>query len=380
MCFFLLKCWICWIMLDLRFQKHTSFCWNVEYVEYVECFLPRGPHLFFKGGGPVLFCMLNSFCRKNCFSFYDELFLKKAAWISACWIISAERREFFSKHASFCWNVEYVESCSIQCYKKNASFCWNVEYVEYVECFLPHGPHLFFKRGGQMIFYVCWILSAEWIAFSYVELFLQKAAFFIACWIFSAERRGFSSKCASFCWNVEYVESCSMQSSEKALLSAEMLNMLNMLSVLWPMRLPLQTMGFNGPKKHSTYSTYSTFQQKEAFFRNLTSNMIQHIQHSAERTKLKKKSLFRGKNPTWPQKVVLSAEKIQHGPKSGSFSRKIQHVPKMCFFLLKCWICWMHWPCDPKVVLNWKSPMGQRTFNIFNIFNISAERSIFSEP
>ena len=38
-CFFLLKCWICWIMLDLRFRKNASFCWNVEYVENVECSL-----------------------------------------------------------------------------------------------------------------------------------------------------------------------------------------------------------------------------------------------------------------------------------------------------------------------------------------------------
>ena len=33
MCLFLLKCWICWIMLNVTFEKCASFCWKVEYVE-----------------------------------------------------------------------------------------------------------------------------------------------------------------------------------------------------------------------------------------------------------------------------------------------------------------------------------------------------------
>ena len=42
MCFFLLKCWIGWIMLDQMFEKYASFCCNVEYVEYVELFWVYG--------------------------------------------------------------------------------------------------------------------------------------------------------------------------------------------------------------------------------------------------------------------------------------------------------------------------------------------------
>ena len=147
----------------------------------------------------------------------------------------------------------------------------------------------------------------------------------------------FLSKYASFCCNVEYVESCFMH-CQKTLLSAEMLNILNMLNVFWPITPPFADHGVAWAKKHSTYSTYSTFQQKEAFIRNLTSNMIQHIQHFSRKNHIKKK-LVSGEKFNMPQKLVLSAEKIQHGPKSGYFSRKNSTWPKKWFFQQKNSTC-----------------------------------------
>ena len=62
---------------------------------------------------------------------------------------------------------------------------------------------------------------------------------------------------------------------KKVLLSAEMSNMLNMLNYfasIWSL------LASHRPK-NSTYSTYATFQQKEAHFSDTRSNMIQYIQH-----------------------------------------------------------------------------------------------------
>ena len=61
----------------------------------------------------------------------------------------------------------------------------------------------------------------------------------------------------------------------KRVLSADMLTMLN---VFCPINPPFQDQGAPWPPKHSTYSIFSTFQQTEAPFGSLTSNMIQHIQ------------------------------------------------------------------------------------------------------
>ena len=90
-------------------------------------------------------------------------------------------------------------------------------------------------------------------------------------------------------------------------------------------RPPFADHGVAWAKKHSTYSTYSTFQQKEAFF---SEPYIQHDSTYSNSTFQQKEALFlkkslsQGKNPTWPkkwffqqkefnmvQKVVLSAVK-----------------------------------------------------------------------
>ena len=114
----------------------------------------------------------------------------------------------------------------------------------------------------------------------HVEFFLLKEPHFGLCWIFSPERSPFFQKSASFCWNVEYVESCWMYLAENMLLSAEMLNMLNMLKYFassW-----CQT----GPTRAKTIQH------------------IQHIQHFS-----RKEHIFRTWDPTWFNIFNISAER-----------------------------------------------------------------------
>ena len=118
------------------------------------------------------------------------------------------------------------------------------------------------------------------------------------------------------------------------------------------------------------------------------------------------------------QKVVLSGEKFNIAQKVVISGKIIQHVYQMCFFLLKCWICWIMldpifekmcffllkswicWICW--IILGlWKAKRDQNRPKIIqhiqhiqhfsrkkhffrkrhstwsNIFNISAERSTF---
>ena len=123
--------------------------------------------------------------------------------------------------------------------------------------------------------------------------------------------------------------------NQNVLLSGEMLNVLNMLNVLgrtWPNPPPLSS---SSPKN------------------------IQHIQHFQHFCSFK-------------HILIQHAPRIQH----------IRHFPwkkhiseKVCSFQGKCWICWMFW-----------GELGQtppfllalpKTFNIFNLFNISAVLSTF---
>ena len=132
-----------------------------------------------------------------------------------------------------------------------------------------------------------------------------------------------------------------MPCSEKALLSAEMLNMLNMLNVFWPMRLPLQTMGFNGPK--NIFNIFNIF--------NI----------SAERN-------------------IFSEPYIQHDSTYSTFQQKEAFFFEKSFFLLKCCIRWMYWASDPKVLLNWRSVMGQK-HSTYSTYSTSQQKEAFlSEP
>ena len=196
--------------------------------------------------------MLNFFCWKNHFLGYVEFFPLKEAL-------------FFQESASFCWSVEYVESCWILCSKNVLLSAEMLNMLNMLNYFasswsplashrpkkIQHIQHIQHFSRKKHIFQTLdptWSnifnISAERSTFSaHVEFFLLKEPLFGPCWIFSAERttfwvmlsffpwkKPFFSKSASFCWNVEYVRSCWMPFPKKVLLSAEMLNMLNMLN------------------------------------------------------------------------------------------------------------------------------------------------------
>ena len=133
-----------------------------------------------------------------------------------------------------------------------------------------------------------------------------------------------------------------------------MLNMLNFLGG------ELEDKGGGVPRfspKYSTYSTYSTFLQKEAHFDSTGPPRIQHIQH---------------------------------------FSWKKHFFEKMCFFQGKCWICWIFGGrarrqkgggvprLSPKHSTYSTFPLKEAHFYStsppeFDIFNISPERMRFFE-
>ena len=97
--------------------------------------------------------------------------------------------------------------------------------------------------------------------------------------------------------------------SKNVLLSAEMLNVLNMLHHFchyYLFSVPVA----NSAENDSTYSTYSTFLLKEAHFSESTYQHIQHVQH------------FSRKKHTLEKKGVLSAEIIQHRPLKCSYQQK----------------------------------------------------------
>ena len=78
-----------------------------------------------------------------------------------------------------------------------------------------------------------------------------KETFFPKCASFSAERNIFFKKCVSFRGNVEYVKYVQKPLSKNVFLSAEMLNILNMLNILgtyWP-----HSKRVCKSQKHSTY-------------------------------------------------------------------------------------------------------------------------------
>ena len=129
------------------------------------------------------------------------------------------------------------------------------------------------------------VLSAEKIQH------VPKMCFFLLkCWICWIMLDLVSEKCASFCWNVEYVEFFGVY-------------------------------GAKWDQIEANNSTYSTFQQKEALFGK-------GIQHDLTYSTFQQKE-------TLLKKELVSGEKIQHNPKSGSFSRKNSTWPKKWFFQQK---------------------------------------------
>ena len=170
----------------------------------------------------------------------------------------------------------------------------------------------------------------------HVEFFLLKEPLFGPCWIFP-QKEAFFQKCASFCWDVEYVRSCWMPFPKKMLLSAEMLNMLNMLNYfgsIWSL------LAFHRHKIIQHDSTYSTFQQKEAhFFENW-------IQHDSTYSTFQQKeahlihmlNYFPWNNHFWGYVEFFPLKEPLFGP-CCIFPPERSIFSKMWFFLLKCWIC-----------------------------------------
>ena len=130
---------------------------------------------------------------------------------------------------------------------------------------------------------------------------LEMCFFLLKCWICWIMLDLVSEECASFCWNVEYVDFFGSMGGQK---------------------------GPNRGKIIQHIQHIQHFSRKKHFFGKRRSAWSNIFNISAERSTIWKKGFFQGKIFNIAQKVVLSAEKIQH-------------VPKMCFFLLKCWICWI---------------------------------------
>ena len=174
-CFFLQKCWICWIMLEILFEKCASFCRNVEYVEYVECFWnlqamelvsPRYiQHIqHFCSFELILYKkMLLSAEMLNMLNHVGDLVWKMCFFLQKCWICwicwmfleptsngacKSQIHSTYSTYSTFLQKKHFLYKISSKLQKcwicwimleilfeKCASFCRNVEYVEYVECF-----------------------------------------------------------------------------------------------------------------------------------------------------------------------------------------------------------------------------------------------------
>ena len=195
---------------------------------------------------------------------------------------------------------------------------------------------------------------------------------------FSPERSMFFQKCASFCWNVEYVRSCWMPFLKKVLLSAEMLNMLNMLNYfgsIWSF------LAFHRPKIIQHIQHIQHFSRKKHIFSKIGSNMIQHIQH------------FSRKKHIWYTCWIIFPEITTFWAMLNFFCWKNHIFEDKGFFLLKCWICWIILPLvvplafhRPKIIQHIqhiqhfsrkKHIFGTFDPTWFNIFNISAERRTF---
>ena len=241
--FFLLLCWICWI------------CWM---------FFGPMDHCPLKG----FLVMLNYSCRMPCFlmltySWRMHLFfmLNYSCRMQPFFIMlnfSAERKVFLSKYASFCCNVEYVESCCMQCSKKTLLSAEMLNMLNMLNVFWPmtpplqtmglHGP----KKHSTYSTYSTFQQKEAFFSELYIQhdstysTFQQKEAHFEKKmlvsgkkfnmaqkvvlsaekiqhgpksgyfsiknstwpkkWFFQQKKFNMCQKCASFCWNVEYVE------------------------------------------------------------------------------------------------------------------------------------------------------------------------------
>ena len=204
---------------------------------------------------------------------------------------SCETR-FFQKCACFCWNVEHVD-CSWNVFEKmcfslgKCRICWmfleltdpfwmrpvspkNIQHFQQMQHF-PWKKHIL----GDRLSDICNRFNI------------------------SAERSTFLEKNASLSCNVE----CWVPSKQLGCAK-----------------------GVCKFQKHSTYSTYSSFPQKEALFLRKGFGHIQHIQHFR-----RKKHIF-GKNASWSCNVECWVSSKQLGDSKGVCkSTSIQHIQHIQF-------------------------------------------------
>ena len=210
--------------------------------------------------------------------------------------------------------------------------------------------NLFGGRFWKMCFFLlkCWIC---WI-----------------CWMVSGTSQSPSLKKKTLLFNISpvgaffwgYVELFLQKEplfEQKMLLSAEMLNMLNMLVsalqkkrffllkcwicwICWivlgtsqsPSLSPKKALLFNiSPVGALFWGHVELFLQKERFFLSMLnffcwkSVFFSYVE------------FFLQKEPHFEQKMLLSAEMLN------MLNMLVSALQKMCFFLLKCWICWICW-------------------------------------
>ena len=271
------------------------------------------------------------------------------------------------------------------------------------------------KKSPKTLVQICTKFLGPFLRVSKKHCFCSPKQFLVKKGSETAEVMPFQTqktKNRCFSQNVEYVEWVLGMFLENVLLSAEMLNMLIMLNVFWTYR-PFQVHPRENPTSNitavrSTFSQMCYFQLKCWICWMCSWRVSEEVLCSAGML-----------NMLFMLNVFWTYRPFQVHPKQKTtFNiaavRSIVFF-KMCFFHLKCWICWMRsWNVFEKCVSFWgnveyvedvecfgtyrpfwmrpisskniqhiehfprkKHIFGERLSNIFNIFNMSAERSTF---
>ena len=184
--------------------------------------------------------------------------------------------------------------------------------------------------------------------------FFEKMLYFWNFWALFVSRKVIDWKCASFCWKWWI---CWIMLGR---MFQKMCVFLLKCWICWICWIILGLWTAKGTTRGKIIQHIQHFIWKRHFFKNmvLSGEMIQHSPKSG---------YFRGKNSTCVSNVLLSAEMLNMLNHVGSNFRK------MCFFLLKCWICWIIFGS----MESQKGPNRGKLIQHIHIFNISAERSTF---
>ena len=197
----------------------------------------------------------------------------------------------------------------------------------------------------------CWFFFRWKTLFGHVELFRPEITTF---WVmlnyfpwknnfwghveFFPRKKHFFQKCASFCWNVEYVRSCWMPFSEK---KCFFLLKCWICWICWIIFASIWSLlAFHRPEIIQHIQHIQHFSRKKHIFSKIGSNMIQHIQH------------FNRKKHIWytcwsisPEITTFGAMFALFPPKQPLFGpcwifpQKEAFFQKCASFCWKCWIC-----------------------------------------